>query len=123
MKKQIKNVPRERRYFSESFRKARVEEYELGQATVAEISRTYGVSQRSVYTWIAKYSVNYQKAIVKIVEPKSETRKRLQLEAKVKKLEQLLGKKQVQIEFLEKLVEVAETHYSIDIKKNCVKLL
>lgn len=109
---------RERRYFNESFRKARVKEYELGEATAIEISRAYGVSTRSVYNWIEKYSVDYQKSIVTIVEPKSETRKRLNLEAKVKKLEGLLGKKQVQLEYLEKLIETVETHYGIEVKKN-----
>lgn len=115
--------PRERRYFSENFRKARVKEYETGEATVIEISRAYGVSSRSVYKWIEKYSVDYQKPIVTIVEPKSETRKRLQLEDKVKKLEQLLGKKQVKLEFLEKLIETVENHYGIEVKKTFLNQL
>ena len=115
--------PRERRYFSKNFRKARVKEYETGEATVIEISRAYGVSSRSVYKWIEKYSVDYQKPIVTIVEPKSETRKRLQLEEKVKKLEQLLGKKQVKLEFLEKLIETVENHYGIEVKKTFLNQL
>lgn len=120
MKRQRKKMPqtRERRFFNESFRKARVKEYELGEATVIEISRAYGVSTRSVYNWIEKYAVDYQKSIVTIVEPKSETRKRLNLEARVKKLEGLLGKKQVQLEYFEKLIETVENHYNIEIKKN-----
>lgn len=115
--------PRERRYFSKNFRKARVKEYETGEATVIEISRAYGVSSRSVYKWVEKYSVDYQKPIVTIVEPKSETRKRLQLEEKVKKLEQLLGKKQVKLEFLEKLIETVENHYGIEVKKTFLNQL
>lgn len=115
--------PRERRYFSKIFRKARVKEYETGEATVIEISRAYGVSSRSVYKWIEKYSVDYQKPIVTIVEAKSETRKRLQLEDKVKKLEQLLGKKQVKLEFLEKLIETVENHYGIEVKKTFLNQL
>lgn len=125
MQEQRKKTPklRERRYFNESFRKARVKEYETGEATVIEISRAYGVSSRSVYKWIEKYSVDYQKPIVTIVEPKSETRKRLQLEEKVKKLEQLLGKKQVKLEFLEKLIETVENHYGIEVKKTFLNQL
>ena len=85
------NFKRERRYFSEEFRRARVKEYEEGQTTVSEICRVYEVSRSAVYKWIHKYSPHYQKSIVKVVEEKSETRKRLALEQKIKDLEQLIS--------------------------------
>jgi transposase len=113
--------PRERRYFSESFRKARVKEYEEGEASVSEISRTYGMSKGAVYKWIEKYSLHYEKSIVKVIEPKSETRKRIALEKKVKNLEQLIGQQQVELAFLEKLIELADERYGIELKKNLKK--
>jgi len=110
--------PRERRYFSESFRKARVREYENGETTVAEICRCYQVTNAAVYKWIRKYSAHYQREIVKVVEPKSETRKRLALEERVAELERLLGRKEAEVAYLKKLQELAEAHYGIDFKKN-----
>lgn len=113
---------KERRYFSESFRKARVREYEEGKSSVAEICRCYEVSETSVYKWIHKYSAHYQKAIVKVVEPKSETKKRLALEARVAELERLLGQKEAELVYLRKLQQLAEDRYGIDWKKTSASL-
>ena len=49
-----------------------------------------------------KYSALYQKRITKVVEQKSETKKRFLLEKKVGELEQLIGQQQVQIQYFEK---------------------
>lgn len=117
--KKIRKYKRERRYFSEDFRRARVKEYEEGQVTVREICRAYGVSNNAVYKWIRKYSAHYEKAIVKVVEQKSETKKRLTLEQKVKHLEQLLGQQQVRLKYYEKLLELIQEQYNVDFEKNC----
>lgn len=109
---------RERRYFSEDFRRSRVKEYEQGQTSVSEICRMYEVSATAVYKWIRKYSLHYQKSITKIVEEKSETRKRQALEQKVKELEQFIGRQQVQLKYYEKLLELAQQRYDIDLEKN-----
>ena len=37
---------------------------------------------------------------------------------KVKELEQMVGQKQIAIEYLEKMIELAKTDLNIDIKKN-----
>lgn len=120
MKKSHKSrrFKRERRYFSEDFRRARVKEYESGQTTVGEICRAYEVSRTSVYKWIHKYSTHYQKSIVKIVEQKSESKKRLALEQKIKDLEQLIGQQQVELSYYKKILELAEQHYQFDFEKN-----
>jgi transposase-like protein len=95
-----------------------VREYEEGQTTVAQICRCYQVSNAAVYKWIRKYSAHYQQEIVKVVEPKSETNKRLALEERVAELERLLGQKEAQVAYLKKLQQIAEEHYGIDFKKN-----
>ncbi len=116
--KKNQKFKRERRYFSEEFRRARVKEYEEGQASVSEICRVYQVSDTAVYKWIRKYSAHYQKSIVKIVEEKSEAKKRLALEKKVEQLERLIGQQQVQIRYYEKLMELAQEQYNVDFEKN-----
>lgn len=116
--KKGRNFKRERRYFSEDFRRARVKEYEEGQLTVREICRAYDVSNNAVYKWIRKYSAHYQKEIVKVVEEKSEAKKRLALEKKVQELEQFIGRQQVQIKYYEKLLDIAQERYNVDFEKN-----
>ena len=116
-KKTLKNK-RERRYFSEDFRRARVKEYDAGQTSVSEICRAYQVSSTAVYKWIHKYSAHYEKAIVKVTELKSETKKRLNLEKKVTELEQIIGQLHVQNQYYQKLLEMIQEHYNVDFEKN-----
>jgi transposase len=47
----------------------------------------------------------------------SDAQKIKELRAKIQELERLVGQKQFEIEFKEKMIEIAEQMYSIDIKK------
>ena len=47
----------------------------------------------------------------------SDTKKIKHLKDKIKELEQLIGQKQIQLEFKDKMIELAEKQYGIDIKK------
>jgi hypothetical protein len=51
------------------------------------------------------------------VETKSDTAKILALQKKIADLERLLGQKQVQLDFQNKMIEIAEDTYQVDIKK------
>ena len=112
-----KSRTRQKRYFSESFKKKKVREIERNITTVSEVSKEYEVSGTAVYKWLYKYSVHYQKQIRQVIEPMSDTRKIKELKEKVKELEQLVGQKQIQLEFNDKMIEIAEQLYGIDIKK------
>jgi transposase len=112
------NKPRERRYFSEDFRRDRVREIERGIATVSEVSKAHGVSDTAIYKWIYRYSTLRQKGLRQVVEAKSATQKVLRLKEELKELHALLGEKQLKIEFLEKLIELASEQYGIDLKKS-----
>jgi len=52
-----------------------------------------------------------------VVEAKSDTKKIQFLEDRIKELEQIIGQKQVLIEFQDKKIEIAESTYEADIKK------
>ena len=107
-----------RRIFAESFKKARVKEYESGQLTVREISQLYGIGIQTVYLWIYKYSL-YNKKSLKVVESKDSHKLRLQqLQEKIKELEQVVGQKQIRVDYLEKIIELAKQEFQIDLKKN-----
>ncbi len=106
-----------KRIFSESFKKQKVKEIERNLCTVLEVSRSYNISRSAVYKWLDKYSMTNKQGVRLIVEPMSDTKKIKELQARIKELEQLVGQKQIQIEFTEKMIELAEERYQIDIKK------
>lgn len=108
---------RERRYFSEEFRKLRVSEWDDGKMSVTAICRLYNVTPAAVYKWLEKYSARYTKQIVKVVELESESHKRKELEKKVLELERLLGQKVVELEWHKALLEELSEKYQIDLKK------
>lgn len=110
--------PRVHRYFSEDFRKERVREIERGTATVSEVSKAYGVSQTAVYKWLHRYSAHRKKGVRQVVEAKSATRQVQLLKEEVRELHARLGEKQLRVEFLEKLVELAGERYGVDLKKS-----
>lgn len=106
------------RKFSEDFKKKLVGEYESGKHSVYEMEKIYNVHNTSIYNWIYKYST-YNKKGIHVVEMKNSQTERLkQMEARIKELERAVGQKQMNIDYLEKMIELAKEHYDIDIKKN-----
>lgn len=108
---------RQYRYFSEDFKRKKVQEIDRGLATVIEVSRAYQVSKTAVYRWLHKYSKNIQKQERLVVESKSDTVKIGMLKDRIVELERMVGQKQIQIEFLDKLIELAGEQYGEDLKK------
>jgi transposase len=105
------------RYFSEEFKKKKVAELDKKITTIAEICKEYKVSYTAVYKWIYKYSLMKKKSIKIVVEAESDTAKIKTLKDHIARLEQLLGQKQFQIDFLEKQIEIASDQYGVDLKK------
>lgn len=108
---------RQLRRFSEEFKKQKVLEIQAKSTTIHEVCKTYEVADTNVRKWIAKYSSNYQKGIVTIVESESDTKKLIEAKKRIAELERLIGQKQIQLEFKDKMIELAEQYYQIDIKK------
>jgi len=105
------------RYFSDSFKQSKVREIERNLTTVRMVSKEYEVSSTAVYKWLYKYSILRAKQLRQVIEPMSDAQKIKDLRKKIQELEQLVGQKQIQLEFKEKMIELAEQLYSIDIKK------
>ena len=99
------------RYFSEGFKRIKVEEVEKNLTTVWEIGKEYQVSRVAVYKWIYKYSKMRKKGVRQVVEIESDTRKLIGLNEKIRELEQIIGQKQVLLDFHEKMIELAEQEY------------
>lgn len=105
------------RYFSEDFKRKKVSEIERNLSSVAEISRAYQVSRAAIYKWINTYSIMAKKSEKLVVESKSDSQKILALKEQIKELERIIGEKQIKLDFQEKMIEIAEKEYRIDIKK------
>jgi transposase-like protein len=108
---------RRRRTFSTSFKKEKVRKIELGLVKISELCKLYEVSATAIYKWINLYGTQKQPERL-VMQTASDEKALLELKAKLAELERLLGQKQIEIEFYKKMVDVAEDHYDIDIKKN-----
>jgi len=84
-REQFKQTRQERqnRYFSEAFKKAKVEDIEKGLVGILELAREYEVTRSAVYKWIYKYSRMRKKKEKVVVENDSDTRKLQLMKEKV----------------------------------------
>lgn len=111
-------IIRKHRGFTDDFKRQIVSDFESGTYSVTQLSTLHGVSGTSIYKWIYKFS-NFNEKGFRIVEMKqSSSQKVKELEKKVKELEATVGRKQIMIDFLETMIEVAKDELDIDIKKN-----
>ena len=108
---------RKHRRFSDSFKLQKVREIETAQTKISEICSQYQVSQTAVRKWINKFGIMKYKKDRFIVETESDTRLLLELKQRVAELERIVGQKQIQIDFRDKMIDLAEEEYGVDIKK------
>jgi len=109
---------RHKRKFSEDFKLKIVQQYEQGEMSILELEKFYDIGNSIIYSWIYQFS-KYNKKGVQVVEFKdSQMNKVKQQEERIKDLERALGQKQMHIDYLEKMLELAKEEYDIDIKKN-----
>lgn len=117
MKANVKLIKKHRK-FSEEFKKSIVNDFESGKFSVPQLERLHSIDCKSIYNWIYKYSRSNERG-QRIVEMKdSSTQKLKALEQKIKELERTVGQKQIQIDYLEKMIDIAKDELNIDIKKN-----
>jgi len=105
------------RSFSDKFKKDIVRRVERNELTVSEVSVEFEVSRTSVYNWVYKYSNLYKKGLKQVIEPMSSSKKIKDLQSRIKELEQIVGQKQIKLDYFEKLIEISEADYNIDILK------
>lgn len=106
------------RRYTEAFKKSLVSSFEKGEYSVCELERIFSVPNASIYRWIYKYSTFNEKGYRVIEHKMSSSKKIKELEAKIRELEQKVGQKQITIDYLETMMEVAKEELNIDIKKN-----
>jgi transposase len=114
MKEKYKHIGRR---FSDELKRELVKEIDQGKMSVTGVAREYSVSGTAVYQWLAKHSVHYRRATRVIVEKQSTESKLKELRARIAELERSLGQKQLKIDFLEKVIDVAGKELGVDMKK------
>ncbi|WP_194977193.1 transposase [Aquiflexum lacus] len=117
MKANLKSINKTRR-FSDDFKKSIVSEFEKGNFSVLQLSRLHSIHFQTIYKWIYKFSTFNEKGY-RIVEMEESTSKKLKdQESRIRELERAVGQKQLKIDYLEKLIEIAGKDLGLDLKKN-----
>lgn len=107
-----------RRIFSEKLKRKIVRDIEQGKVNVTGVCREYEVSNVSVYVWLKKFSSHLHSSSTLVMQMDSEQYRTKELEKKVAELEAALGRKQLEIDYLNKLIDIASRDLAVDLKKN-----
>ena len=111
---------RKKRLYSDEFKRKVVQDFETGQFSILELSRLHGLHRTVLYRWVYKFST-FNKEGYRVVESKQSSMSKVrELQQRIRELERLIGQKQIHIDYLEKMIEVAKEELQIDIKKNSV---
>lgn len=106
------------RQFSEQIRRKAVDEFRSGKHTVKQLADLYHCSSQTIYRWIYKYSPGDSPQVNVVEMSESSDQKVTDLQAKIAELERMVGQKQIKVDFLEKMIELAEEEYDLDVKKS-----
>ena len=112
----MKKSEKQRRVFSDAFKREKVGLLDQGKLSVSDISKIYHVSTVSVYRWRKKFS-SISKDERVVVEKISEAKKTMELYNQVRDLEQALGRKQMELDYFKKVVELASEEKGEDFEK------
>lgn len=105
------------RQFSEEFKRQKVQEICAKMIKIKDLCDLYGISRTSVYKWLYLYSPHHERGTIQVVQMESEAHKTKLLYQRVSELERIVGVKQMEIDYLNKLVELAGKELSLDLKK------
>jgi transposase-like protein len=111
------------RHFSEDLKKTIVKEFDNKKLSINDIVQLYEVSKVSVYKWLMKYSHKYQKGVRMVLELESEGSRIESLMKRLSETERTVGQKQMEIEFLKKVIDLCSEELGYDVKKNFTKQL
>ena len=112
----MKGQTRTHRTFSTAFKKEKVELLDQGKITVRELSRIYEVSETAIRKWKRKYS-KLNKSERMVVEKISEENKNIELQNRIRELEQAIGRKQLELDYYRTAIDVINQEEGKDILK------
>ena len=112
----MKSQRKTRRTFSTAFKKEKVELLDLGKITVKELSEVYEVSKTAIYKWKKKYSRLGQSERI-VVEKISEEAKNKELLKRIRELERIVGKKQLELDYYKTAMDILSEEEGEDLLK------
>jgi len=113
--------PKERKVFSENFKREQVSRIEKGEITVTQLGRILGMnSPNPIYQWLKKYGKEPLTQKV-VIESQSDFIRLKEVEKQLKEAQQLIGMQQIQLQFYEGIIEEVGAHYGEDPLKNFLK--
>ena len=104
------------RTFSEEFKRQRVKEIVTKKVSIRDVSELYGVSRTAVYKWVYRYS-EIEKGVKTVVQMESEAAKTAYYKARLSELERMYGQKQMEVDLMAKILELASEEVGYDLKK------
>ncbi len=108
----------ERRIFSEDLKKKAIKDLTSKRTTIKALMNEHQISPQTVYRWLYKYSPYHEQKCTLVVQMKSEETKNSELQKRLGELERIVGQKQLEIDFLNKLLEIGSSELGFDLKKN-----
>jgi transposase-like protein len=99
-----------------------VEQIELKKLKVRDVVNLYQVTETSVYRWLNEYSAFKRTGAKMMMESESHETKVDKLLDRISELERNVGKKQLEIEFLDKVIEMCSEELGYDVKKKCTTM-
>jgi transposase len=117
MNNQVQIIKKQRR-FSVDFKRSIVTEYESGIYSVPQLGRLHNISLSLIYGWIYRYSTLNERGTRMVERIESSEHKLKAMQKKIEDLERAVGQKQIAIDYLEKMIDLAQSELGIDIKKN-----
>jgi transposase-like protein len=119
LSKPNKYQPRQLRVFSTELKKKLVEQIELKRLNIQDVVYLYHTTKTSVYRWLREYSTLSRNGTKMVVESESQDSKLDKLREHIDDLERLVGRKQLEIDFLNKVIEICSSELGYDVKKKC----
>jgi transposase len=113
----MKNTVRKvRRTFSTAFKKEKVELLDQGKVKVKELCEVYEVSDAAIYKWKKKFS-RLEPTERIVVEKISEETKNKELLKRIRELEMVVGRKQMELDYYKTAIEVLSEEGGEDLLK------
>ena len=109
---------KQNRTFSETLKRKIVSDLDKKHTNIKEVCDLYAVTRTSVYNWLVAYSTDYQRETKTVVQMESEAQKTKNLYAENQALLAALGRKQLELDYLHRLITVADEALATDLKKN-----
>lgn len=104
------------RRFSKEFKKKKVKEIRSKRISIAALSREYNVSRSAIHKWVYLYS-DKKKGTKVVLQMESEEQKTEYYRKRVSELERLYGQKQLEVEYLNKGLDLLSEELGFDVKK------